>query len=71
MEDLKNAVQDKERHVGGSDIQQAPEEADHGWSPATATLLQVTLVEHEHSTRYQNVFTGLESSMMWKKWYVH
>ena len=83
---LKNAVQDKERHVGGSDIQHAPEEADHGvlpqlysastrgsrsWSLPTATLLQVTLVEYEHSTRCQNAFTGLESSMMWRKLYVH
>ena len=30
---IKNAVQGKERHVGGSDIQQAPEEADHGVLP--------------------------------------
>lgn len=30
---IKNAVQDKERYVGGSDIQQAPEEADHAVLP--------------------------------------
>ena len=29
MEDKKKAVQDKERHVGGGDYQQAPEEADY------------------------------------------
>ena len=33
VEDKKNAVQDKERHVDGSDIQQAPEEVDHGILP--------------------------------------
>ena len=34
-------------------------------------LLLVTLVEHGHSTRCQNDFTGLESSRMWRKLYVH
>ena len=49
-------------HASG--IQHAPEEADYAWSPATATLLLVTLDNLQGTC--QNVFIGLESLRMYK-----
>ena len=66
----KNAAQDKERHLCGSDIQQISTRVSRSWSPATVIILLHGNLGKTQTfySRCQNIFTGLTGWCLHDRW---